>query len=217
MLLNKLRKSSASLATASPAKLAWASRKSLGRIRRITRGRRAFAGFVFSARKTELICSSGSHSDERLVQRVEQLLEGMDKESWGAGPWTYEPDSYYTEYYGFPCYAQRHTSTGGWCGYIEIDQDHPWYGDDYADMRTAAGDYVGVHGGITFADWHVDLASGFLVGFDCAHGGDYAPASEARSRRSRGQLYGQYRALQYVLNEIKGLAQQAKAAQDAWA
>lgn len=48
-------------------------------------------------------------------------------------------------------------------GYIEVDENHPWYGADDESMIEAD-----VHGGVTYAD-------GRIFGFDTAHLGDYVP------------------------------------------
>jgi len=169
-----------------------------------------------------LISSSGSSSDDELAKKVEAHFGGIDKSDWGPGPWQWEPDDYYAEYYGFHCYASRHPSwRGNWCGYIEIPSDHRWYGDRYDEVRGADDGWVEVHGGLTYGDWGMKhVTDGFVLGFDCGHGGDHKPALEARSRGRAGikpdifePIPDSYRTLHYVLNELKGLARQAR---DVW-
>lgn len=68
-------------------------------------------------------------------------------------------------------------TTHGWgCGYVGVDKDHPWYGQDYESID------ADVHGGLTFGSKFSNVAfeviSGeykedlWFVGFDTAHFGD---------------------------------------------
>lgn len=144
-------------------------------------------------------------------------LGGYDKRTWGPGPWQWEPDEFYAEFYGFHCYASRHLRQGNWCGYIELPSEHPWYGDYYGEHYD-----IEVHGGLTFGDWASHISDGFLFGFDCGHVGDFKPASDAlwssgvSSGRHNPEMFTPvpdgYRTLPYVLGELKGLARQARAA-----
>lgn len=45
---------------------------------------------------------------------------------------------------GFHCAIVRHGSLGHLCGYVGVDQGHPWFGKFYDDIDTS------VHGGLTF-------------------------------------------------------------------
>lgn len=104
------------------------------------------------------------------------------------------------------------------CGYVRVPQGHPWHGSGYGDVRTAAGDYPDVHGGLTFAAHDTDCGKGgedsaWWLGFDCAHGGDaadpelpgYSPHMAVLER------YGTVRTTGYVIAECRKLAEQAAA------
>lgn len=101
-----------------------------------------------------------------------------------------------------------------------VERDHPWWGEKpRAD----------VHGGVTFARTagiapaDSDL---WVIGFDCAHAGDYQPAMAALRRmlqkeapRMRLPLrepwdMRNYRPLRYVTGEVARLVDQAIAAVD---
>lgn len=163
--------------------------------------------------RMEHTSTSSSLSDEALAKVVEDHLAGFDKASWGNGPWIYEPDDYYVEFFDVPCYASRHPVTGNWCGYVELSDEHPWAGQ--------SGDEIDafVHGGVTFSDRFSKLGDGWFIGFDCGHSGDVAPAHDARRKRAFdiGVVGGAdddfkptYKTLQYVLGELKELARQAR-------
>lgn len=122
---------------------------------------------------------------------------GMDRNNWGDGPWTSEPDAIYwtddeTE---MPCLIWR-GHLGQLNGYVGVDGDHPYFGLDYDQIDMI--DCTGAHGGLTFAGsarrdlpfrvhpkhrvqkkwnkrWSVSALGLWWFGFDCAHGGDYTP------------------------------------------
>lgn len=81
-----------------------------------------------------------------------------------------------TEIHKYPCIALQHPELETWCGYVIIPQTHPMVGKHYDDKGFAR---IKVHGGLTFAGGSVPLteerAQGWVVGFDCAHLGDYIP------------------------------------------
>ena len=106
------------------------------------------------------------------------------------------------------------------CGYVRIPPDHPWHGKDYDEVKTAGGDYVDVHGGLTFAqpdadcgkrscpgvphvghassDWTCPFEktggedNAWWLGFDCAHHMD-APDPELPGYDPRmASLLGRY-------------------------
>lgn len=54
-----------------------------------------------------------------------------------------------------------------YCGYVVIPKDSPFYGVDYEDLE----DDIWVHGGLTFSG-RIEGVEGYLLGFDCNHGGD---------------------------------------------
>jgi hypothetical protein len=144
----------------------------------------------------------------------------IDKSAWPRGPWDDEPDKmqWLDEATGLPCLIVRGPLAGALCGYVGVPEGHPCFGVEY----DAPG--VDVHGGLTFAGpCDPDRAHGIChvvepgepdgvwwLGFDCAHGGDLAPAFEAALRDVLGD---EYRDLDYVRAECARLA--AQLAEDA--
>ncbi len=139
-----------------------------------------------------------------------------DKSDWGDGPWQTEPDRVDFEHAGMPCLLSRGPS-GHWCGYVAVAPSHPLHGKSYDDARTAEGEYIEVHGGLTYADkcnghiCHVakpgEPDDVWWFGFDCAHAGDYSP-KYARYGRTPGE---DYRDVPYVQAETRRLADQLAA------
>lgn len=99
-------------------------------------------------------------------------------------------------FHGFPVEAKRMLKFGCWTGCITVPVDHPWSISDKT---------IEVHGGVTF---YKKTNKGVIVGFDCAHYGDALPQWAARSQME----YGEYRDINFVLDELKELAKQAKQA-----
>ena len=143
-----------------------------------------------------------------------------DKSSWGEGPWMEEPDK--AQWIGeaeLDCLIVRGPS-GALCGYVGVPESHPFFGKDYNAVDT-----VDVHGGLTFSDkchptedpakhiCHIgELAANkevWLLGFDCAHSGDYCPDCGMRFG-IRG--FEQYRNFNYVQREVEVLGWQLKLA-----
>ena len=118
----------------------------------------------------------------------------VEKRTWERGPWDKEPDKaqWKDPATGFPCLILRNHS-GALCGYVGVPPEHPWHGEGYNDVKTHEGEYVEVHGGLTFSGscqednkvhgiCHlVDAASPpiWWQGFDCAHAMDYSPGMAA--------------------------------------
>ena len=73
------------------------------------------------------------------------------------------------QYKGYDLSIYR-AASGNYCGYVAIPKAHLLYGVDYDDPAMSG---FPVHGGVTFTDYDDD--GYWLVGFDCAHGGDYIP------------------------------------------
>jgi hypothetical protein len=148
--------------------------------------------------------------------------EYIDKSDWGSGVWESEPDKeqWTDEATGLPCLAVRSPHHGGWCGYVGVAEGHPLYQVNYDDARNSDGEYIGVHGGLTFSDFcqqekeqgicHVpdegEPEKVWWLGFDFAHAGDLCPAYAARFSSVRD--YEQYRDLQYVKEQCSKLASQ---------
>ncbi|RYZ78273.1 MAG: hypothetical protein EOP04_30035 [Proteobacteria bacterium] len=85
------------------------------------------------------------------------------------------------------------------CGYIEIKDDHPWFGQ--------VDESITVHGGVTFSGFNGDV---WRLGFDCAHFGDLMPGMV----ETFGDLLNQqtYRDMEFVQKECESLADQAEIA-----
>lgn len=135
-----------------------------------------------------------------------------------------EPNLVEFEAHGYPCVIRR-APPGHLCGYVIMPPGHPWHGKQEPSVK--------VHGGVTFAELGRDfvfdndepndkrgLADWWVVGFDCAHGGDCAPGEAERTalRRSACELLGLpliplergvYRDMTYVRQQTEHLAEQA--------
>lgn len=150
-------------------------------------------------------------------------------QNWPSGPWDGEPDKvqWQDEETGLPCIAVRHGTSGHWCGYVGVSEGHQHFRQSYE-----APD-VGVHGGLTYADFCEPLGDEhgkgichlpepgepdrvWWFGFDCAHSGDYGPRDEMYAR-DRPELcfkrigYDTYKTLAYVKQQCKSLARQLAA------
>lgn len=152
----------------------------------------------------------------------------IDKTGWGDGPWQAEPDKrqWADKATGLPCLIVR-GPMGALCGYVGVSKDHPGHGMDYDALSNKLlpdGEYIDVHGGLTFADGcghGADESKGIChipapgepddvwwFGFDCAHPGDMMPD---RGRISLVDLGDVYRDAAYVTAECAALAKQLTA------
>ena len=123
---------------------------------------------------------------------------------WPDGPWDDEPDDATWLLQGYPCEARRHPFSGTWCGYLRVEQGHPWYGVSYFGVP------ADVHGGLSYSAVH--RSGGWELGFDCNHPNcDIAPATPVHAGLS-GLLT--YKDLRYVRGQLDDLAAQAAAARD---
>jgi hypothetical protein len=162
------------------------------------------------------------------------------------GPWDDEPDKiqWVDDTSDLDCLMVRN-HFGNWCGYVGVPVGHPAYGVDYDQID------VSVHGGLTYgAACAEDEADGapsggvchvpldgrphevWWQGFDCGHGGDFAPGMHSMEMRVMPDLlvkYGndaaydhedamkgdwmrqKYRTMAYVRAEVSGLASQLAA------
>jgi hypothetical protein len=139
-----------------------------------------------------------------------------------AGPWNDEPDRVEFEYAGMPCLVVRN-SQGAWCGYVAVPRDHPWHCVNYDNVKPAEGDYVEVHGGLTYSAFGpgvsqqpgVEPNDVWWIGFDCNHSGDlsaYDIIQCGSSARDDGMWISYYRTVEYAQSHVKKLAEQVKAA-----
>jgi len=108
---------------------------------------------------------------------------------WGYGEWVEEPDKILFKYRNYECvivrmFALQYNGSmygGHLCGYVQVPEDHPYFGKDYNDCD------IDVHGGLTYSEkdeynylylTHI----GHWIGFDCAHCDDYCPSCEIFKR-----------------------------------
>lgn len=74
---------------------------------------------------------------------------------------------------GFKCTVIKHPEMGHYCGYVWLPEDHPLANGGERDINNLAS----VHGGVTYNAWEdVGKEKFYVVGFDCAHAGDYVPS-----------------------------------------
>lgn len=127
----------------------------------------------------------------------------VDRANWPKGEWDGEPDKLLWKHKGFDCMIVRN-QMGALCGYVGVQEGHPWFGQDYSDVNADA------HGGLTYGDYcqghicHPGPEKTYWLGFDCAHSGDIVPGM-----MKYGLDYGDYRNLNYVKHEVNRLAEQA--------
>lgn len=144
------------------------------------------------------------------------------------GPWTGEPDKvlWVDPTSNLDCMMLRNHQ-GGWCGYVGVPSQHPWFEVGFDDIHP----YPEVHGGVNYsaacqegegddAICHTPMAgrSGHLwwLGFDCGHAWDFQPLAHLRLKQiCRDDLPDRiregttYRTLEYVRDQVTLLALQA--------
>jgi len=105
------------------------------------------------------------------------------------------------DYNGFHCVINRVKVLGHLCGYVVIPKGHYLY---RRSIFTIENNYsIPAHGGITFADF--DNEGRYLIGFDCAHGGDALPFMDD------GNLpVSLYKNMSYVENNLKEIVDYIK-------
>lgn len=89
----------------------------------------------------------------------------------------------------------RRNHTLALCGYVVLTSDNKLYGLDYDQLYSKINVYI--HGGLTYSDEGDD---GWIIGFDCAHAGDFCP--------SIPNFDGIYRTKEYVISECEKLAEE---------
>lgn len=169
-----------------------------------------------------------------MQETEDRLTPELKEKFWGPGEWVDELDFFDFEYEGFRCMGRRSAVWDGergdmlfggfWCGYVVLPPSHPWENKFPHELD------CDVHGGITF--FEMELV-GWIVGFDCAHSEDYCPSLEMFRKKSpqidswKIELFKKfpnlessrllrkiYRNIEFVKNECKSLAKQAKEAQN---
>lgn len=134
-----------------------------------------------------------------LEERLPELKAKMPE-----GPWQDEPDIYvYTdEFSGYRCEIRRSYLSGNLCGYVFVPSDHPFILKRIADGRSFFDNPFEVHGGITFLEKSSNHNNTHIIGFDCAHLGDYSPI------RGDSEWGSSYRNFSYVKGQTSYLARQ---------
>ena len=107
-----------------------------------------------------------------------------------------------------------HNDMGYRCGYVKVEPGHPWHGkQEEIDCS--------VHGGLTFASPDKPCSKGgedkgWWVGFDCAHHLDHPdptlPGVDPEVCRIMSSMNGVVRSTEYVIDECRGLCEQAAVA-----
>lgn len=95
-------------------------------------------------------------------------------------PWETEPDffEFVDEGTGYRCFIRRNPELKHLCGYVELPKKHKLYGKDYINDEEIFNE-LDVHGGVTYTNEirfkQQNYTIDYVVGFDCAHAGDYSP------------------------------------------
>lgn len=144
-------------------------------------------------------------------------LQIRKRAEWPSGGWDDEPDrvEWVDAATGLQCVAQRHATFGFWCGYVGLPDGHPVTKYIVLDTNSEPLASVHVHGGVTYADYHLPvMTEGTMVpecwvGFDCGHWGDMSPM-DVKNHSDYDNRYGGvvYRTLGYVQHECSNLAHQ---------
>jgi len=121
---------------------------------------------------------------------------------------------------GYAIVIKRHPSLKHLCGYVSLAAHHPLYNKSH--MESDVFDKLDVHGGVTFTGIldgehnSNDKLKLFLVGFDCAHAGDFIPHMSEELRKDKLEVCGDevYRDVNYVILECIKLAKQLKTMED---
>lgn len=133
-------------------------------------------------------------------------------------PWEHEPDHLmFMSDAGYVCEIKRHPDSKHLNGYIFIPFGHSDYGKDYSDLHGYNNgafyeDAPHSHGGWTYARTVGDEDGGkyTVFGFDCNHGGDYAPGNKLVEIEGLTQRFEQYRTVAYVTEVLEKAAQDFK-------
>lgn len=114
---------------------------------------------------------------------------------------------------GLKCVVVAIEDRGHRCGYVGVDNSHPYYGKDYTDV-----DNIYVHGGLTYStskeNSNYPIESNlWWFGYDCAHWGDAKDLSMAINPAilEVERMYpetGIVRTLAFCMNECRDLAEQ---------
>jgi len=165
---------------------------------------------------------------EKIKKKIHYWTSDQKLKWFGYGEWIEEPDSLEIEYRGYKAlveriskqepFAKEETYFGGHlCGYVVIPDDHPLFKKENID--------IDCHFGITFNEAYEE----HLIGFDCAHSGDYIPSMELIRKKCRLELYPipkgyenfnifnpTYRNVQYCIDECKKMIDQLIIEKETW-
>jgi len=118
------------------------------------------------------------------MENIEQIM----KEEGDFHEWTYTAKNGLE----VDCFIRRNNSLA-FCGYVVITSDNKLFGLDYDNIYSKVN--ISVHGGLTYSD---EGEGGWIIGFDCAHLGDFCPAFS---------YDGIYRTKEFVISECESLAE----------
>jgi hypothetical protein len=127
-------------------------------------------------------------------------------------PWENEPnlEEWVHDLTGYKCTVMRHGTLGHLNGYVAIPKGHLWHGQNYSNLNEG----IDVHGGLTYSA--LDKETGeWVVGFDCAHAGDFSPRLVATlltytKTDISHHMRDTYRTFEWVKEEVCSLARQLK-------
>jgi hypothetical protein len=152
-------------------------------------------------------------------------LEAIDKSTWGDGPWQTEPDRLQWQHAGYACLIVRHPRHGFLCGYVGVDSEHPYFGENWREFTEHLQTRVDVNysdkcgGAVCHVPEPGMPANVWWIGFDCGHAFDVAPALNARERalgmpefsNFSPQLRPRYKTVEYVKAKCEELARELRA------
>lgn len=94
------------------------------------------------------------------------------------------------QYKGYEGYVLQHPLFKHLNGYLQIPVTHDLHGKGYDDIE------IDVHGGLTYIGEGLPQLEkkGYLIGFDCAHAGDWSPLMPSD--------WDTYRDIDFVENQI---------------
>lgn len=127
--------------------------------------------------------------DYKIIKEEHQFTSDEKIKWMGYGEWVEEVDTVVFQYLGFEAVVQRILKRepyceieayfgGHLCGYVRIPENHIYFKNMDIDLDC--------HGGMTFNEAHEE----HLIGFDCAHSGDYVPTMEffKKQRQAAGEI-----------------------------
>lgn len=111
-----------------------------------------------------------------IIKKLHLFTVDEKLKKFGYGEWIEELDYIGFVYNDYFCDIHRNT-LGVLVGYVFLDSNHPWHGKPYDEIE------ANVHGNLTYGEKYSD--SMYIIGFDCAHFGDYVPGLFFFSKRKQ--------------------------------